>query len=220
MKGNNFKMVPGVPKWIGVGILPILFILLGIYISIALRAKRFLPLQDVGHFVWTLAIASLVHYDSAGGPRAFSIISDAVSTQAVTQTAVKVEGKRVTLPLPPYTIRASCDRIIRRLPKDPTSQGPPSCQAGASFLKESQYFLTLTSGENFYQRYLEKTLPEAGWVQSDRLGGAIFYIKKGHTLKIMMLVGSYLTGNIVQFTIIEPDGFNNTDMLQIVPQNP
>jgi hypothetical protein len=220
MKGVNFKMVPGVSKRIGVRILPIFLILLGIYASLTLKAKRFLSPQDIGHFTWTLAIASLVHFDTAGGPRAFSIVLEAISEQAVTQTSVKADGKNVTLPLPPYTIHASCNRIMKRLPEEPTPQGPPSCQAGASFPSESQYFLTLTSGENFYQRYLEKALPEAGWVQSDRAGGAVFYTKKGHTRKMMMLVGSYLTGNIVEFIIHEPDEFGNTDMLQIVQRNP
>jgi hypothetical protein len=148
MKGKSFKMLPKMPRWVGVGVFPILLIVFGVYASLAFRAKRFLPPQDIGHFAWTLAFATVLHSDTAGGPRALSIISDAISEQAVTQASVKADGKNVTLPLPPYTIRASCDRIIRRLPKDPTSQGPPSCQAGTSFPRESQYFLTITSGDN------------------------------------------------------------------------
>lgn len=210
---------------ISVLILSEVLTLVSIYAIFAVRARRLLPIRDVGHFVWTWAIASVVHADTAGGERSFAIISEAISEQAVTQASVKVESKSVTLPLPPYTIRASCDLIIKGLPKEldpklPGPKAPPSCKTAASFPTESQYFLTLTSGGDFYQQYLEKTLPEAGWVKSDRLGGAVFYIKKGHTRRMMIAVGSYLTANIIGFTIKELDGPNIGDILLVVPQSP
>jgi hypothetical protein len=175
-----------------------------IYISFSIHAKRPLSPKELGRFSLTLLTATLLHSNENGGPRAFAIALDSVSDKTAIQTTVELSGKFYRVPLPPYSMLESCERLIAGLPDGlqshfPNATVPPSCVMGAKFPSESKRFLTLASGEEFDRQYLENDLPKAGWKFQDRLGAAVFF-RQGKA-QLMINVGSYLTGNISEFSI-------------------
>ena len=187
--------------WTGLGLL----LAIAVYSSLSVRARRPLSWPESQRFAQILVWAGLGHW---AAPRAYGILADSLSDAAVSQTTLTLADQSYVLPLPPYTLRKSCDRFLAGLPKQwQELQGlkpPPSCLAGAAFPTEYAAFITVASEAEFEQ-YVTKTLPQAGWVFEDRYGAAGLF-RKGE-VRLTMGAGSYLTVWIDDFEM----------MLQSVP---
>ncbi len=175
----------------------------GVYVLISLEARRLIPLQDMGNLIRILSWATLFHSHENGGLRAFQIIANALSNQALSETLISVDSTQHILPLPPYTILESCDLIISGLPhglqsKFPYASPPLSCRKGAKFPSERKFFLSVNDAKST-QRYFKVVLPEAGWKFEDQLGAVVIY-KQGYQ-KLFINRGYYLTDGIFEFTI-------------------
>ncbi|MGB7412892.1 MAG: hypothetical protein WA902_01675 [Thermosynechococcaceae cyanobacterium] len=111
------------------------------------------------------------------------------------------------VPLPPLTIQKSCDRLITGLPpgstgKSPGPTIPDSCKAGAEFPTEVSSFISTAAPEEM-ERYVQKTLPAAGWIFEDRFGST--WIFRRHNTRLMMNSTAYLTAFIGTFSLnLEP----------------
>jgi hypothetical protein len=172
-----------------------------LYVSLCVYGKRLLPLNDWGRFAGIISFAGIVHMDTNGGQRAWAIASESLSNAALSQVSLESNAQTYQIPLPPNTIRQSCDRLIAGLPKGfaSMSHGPPiprSCLSGAKYPTEFPRFISIATPEEM-NRYTDVTLPAAGWIFEDRLGSAWFFRKKD--TRLMMDLGSYLTVFIADF---------------------
>ena len=174
-----------------------------LYLSLAVKAKRLLTLSEWGRFAGIILFAEIAHLNENGGPRAWAIAGESLSNAALAQVSLELNDQSYQIPLPPNTIRKSCDRLIAGLPQgfDEDSHGPTipkSCRSGAEFPTEYQSFIT-TAPPNEVNRYTSITLPTAGWTFEDRLGSAWIFRKK--ETRLMMDLGSYLTAFIADFSM-------------------
>lgn len=161
-----------------------------LYISWAVYGKRLLTPGEFLHFAGITAFATVAHIDTNGGPRSWAIIGESLS-DTPSQISLEFDGRNYQIPLPPHTIRQSCQRIIAGLPKGFASERiPKSCIAGAEFPTESHDFITAASRTEML-RYLNTTLPAAGWESQDRLGSAWFF--HSGEVRVMIISSSYLT---------------------------
>ncbi len=192
--------------WTGLGLL----LAIAVYSALSGNAQRPLSWPESQRFAQILVWAGLGHW---AAPRAYGILADSLSDAAVTHTTLTLADQSYVLPLPPYTLRKSCDRLVAGLPKQwqtwqrqgtPGPQPPPSCLAGAVFPTEYAAFLTVASEAEFEQ-YVTETLPQAGWVYEDRYGAA--WVFCNGEVSLTMIAGSYLTVLIDDFEL----------MLQAVP---
>ncbi len=164
------------------------------YFSLVVSGKRFPTLNEWWRFAVVVSLAEIAHWDANGGPRAWAIASDSMSNP-VSQVSLVSEGQIYPLPLPPNTIRKSCDRLVAGLPKGFTGKSPEptipkSCLAGAHYPTEISSFISIADPDEIAQ-YINKTLPAAGWFYEDRLGSAWFFRKNEN--RLMLNWGSYLT---------------------------
>jgi hypothetical protein len=181
--------------------------LLLLYVSLSWYGKRLFSPIELIRFAGIISFASIAHIDTNGGPRAWAIIGDSLSNSAMTQVPLKLQAQTELIPLPPRTIRKSCDRLIAGLPPGSTGQSPgptipKSCKAGAQFPAEYSSFIT-TANPGEMDQYVHQTLPAAGWVFEDRFGSAWFFRKQD--TRLMMILTSYLTPFIDTFSLsLEP----------------
>jgi hypothetical protein len=176
---------------------------LALYVSLAVQGKRLLSFNEWGRFAGIISFAGIAHMDTKGGPRAWAIAGESLSDAALSQVSLESNAQTYEIPLPPNTIRQSCDRLIAGLPKGFTGKSPgptipKSCLSGAKFPTEVSGFISIAAPEEM-ARYTDRTLPAAGWIFEDRLGSAWFFRKKD--TRLMMGLGSYLTVFIVDFSL-------------------
>lgn len=174
-----------------------------LYVSLAVYGKRLLTLNEWGRFAGIISFAEIAHIDTNGGPRAWAIAGESLSDAALSQVSLESNAQTYQIPLPPNTIRKSCDRLVAGLPKGFTGESPgpsipKSCLSGAKFPTEFSSFISIAAPEEM-NRYTNVTLPAAGWMFEDRLGSAWFFRKKD--TRLMMNLGSYLTVFIVDFSL-------------------
>ena len=174
-----------------------------LYLSLAVKAKRLLTLSEWGRFAGIILFAEIAHLNENGGPRAWAIAGESLSNAALTEVSLKANPQTYQIPLPPNTIRKSCNRLIAGLPQgfkeeSPGSTIPKSCLSGAKFPTEYQSFITAAS-PNEVNRYTSITLPAAGWTFTDRFGSA-WVFQKNET-RLMIDLGSYLTVFIADFSV-------------------
>jgi hypothetical protein len=174
-----------------------------LYISLAVYGKRLPTLNEWSRFAGVIAFASVVHLDTNGGPRAWAIAGESLSHAALSQVSLKLDAQTYLIPLPPNTIRKSCDRLVAGLPKGSTGNSPwptipKSCSSGAEFPTELSSFITFANPDEM-NRYTNVTLPAAGWTFKDRLGSVWVY--QNHEAQLMMNLGSYLTVYIADFSL-------------------
>jgi hypothetical protein len=188
--------------------LPTITLLLAIpalvlYGSLTVYGKRLLTLNEWSRFAGIISYATVAHIDTNGGPRAWAIAGESLSGAALSQISLESNAQAYQIPLPPNTIRESCDRLVAGLPKGFTGQSPgptipQSCLSGAKYPTELSSFISIASPEEM-NRYTNVTLPAAGWMFEDRLGSAWFFRKRD--TRLMMNLGSYLTVFIVDFSL-------------------
>jgi hypothetical protein len=183
-----------------------------LYVSLAMYGKRLLPLNEWGRFAGIISFATIAHMDTNGGPRAWAIAGESLSDAALSQVSLELNTQTYEIPLPPNTIRQSCDRLVAGLPKGFTGQShgptiPKSCLSSAKFPTEVSGFISIAAPEEM-ARYTDVTLPAAGWIFEDRMGSAWFFRKQD--TRLMMGLGSYLTVFIVDFSL---------DLTQAPPKN-
>jgi hypothetical protein len=174
-----------------------------LYVSLCVYGKRLLPFNDWGRFAGIISFAGIAHMDTNGGPRAWAIAGESLSDAALSQVSLESNAQTYEIPLPPNTIRQSCDRLVAGLPKGFTGRSPgrtipKSCLSGAKFPTECSSFISIAAPEEM-ARYTDVTLPAAGWIFEDRLGSGWFFRKKD--TRLMMGLGSYLTVFIVDFSL-------------------
>jgi hypothetical protein len=174
-----------------------------LYGSLAIYGKRLLTFNEWSRFAGIIPYATIAHFDTNGGPRAWAIAGESLSGAALSQVSLESNAQTYQIPLPPNTIRKSCDRLVAGLPKgfaggSPGPTIPQSCISGAKFPTEFPSFISIAAPEDM-ARYTDVTLPAAGWIFEDRLGSAWFFRKKD--TRLMMNLGSYLTVFIVDFSL-------------------
>jgi hypothetical protein len=189
------------------GLLTIIVLLaipaLVLYGSLAVYGKRLLTPNEWGRLAGIISFATIAHMNTNGGPRAWAIAGESLSDAALSQIPLELNAQTHQIPLPPNTIRQSCDRLVAGLPKGfaGMSHGPTipkSCLSGAQFPTEFSSFISIAVPEEM-ARYTDVTLPAAGWIFEDRLGSVWFFRKKD--TRLMMNLGSYLTVFIVDFSL-------------------
>lgn len=173
------------------------------YSSLSLAGKRFLTINEWVQFTKILLAAGIIHLDENGGPRAWAIIREGLSHDAKAQVVLKFQGETYQIPLPPYTIRKSCDRLVAGLPKGFNGKGPgptipQSCLSGEEFPTEFSSFITTASADQM-NHYIYQTLPKAGWMADDRIGSVWVFRRKN--TRLLMNLGSYLTVFIADFNL-------------------
>lgn len=174
-----------------------------LYISLAVYGKRLLTPNEWSRFAGIISFATIAHVDTNGGSRAWAIAGESLSDTALSQVSLELNAQTYQIPLPPNTIRKSCDRLVAGLPKGfaGMSHGPTipkSCLSGAQFPTEFSSFISIAAPKEM-ARYTDVTLPAAGWIFEDRLGSGWFFRKKD--TRLMMNLGSYLTVFIVDFSL-------------------
>jgi hypothetical protein len=173
-----------------------------LYVSWSVYGKRWLTPSEFVRFAGMTAFATVAHIDTNGGPRSWKIIAESLSGTPA-QIPLTFKGQAYQMPLPPHTIRKSCDRLIAGLPKGfigghPGQAIPSSCKGGAEFPTEIASFITTATPEQMDQ-YIHTTLPAAGWVFDDRLSSVWFF--HNHDTRLMMKLTSYLTVSIADFSL-------------------
>lgn len=95
-------------------LLPLVLSVLSGYIFLSVKAKRSLSISELQRHsaaVGMSTVGSLLVAGQVDGLRAFGVIADALSDQAISETIIKAGAEQQILPLPLQTILASCDRI-------------------------------------------------------------------------------------------------------------
>jgi hypothetical protein len=189
--------------WLLATILVCLFPALMLYASLTVYGKRLLTPIDWGRFAGIILLAEIAHMDTNGGPRAWAIAGESLSSAALSHVSLRLNAHTYQIPLPPNTIRKSCDRLIAGLPQGSTGESPgstipKSCLSGAEFPPEFSSFITMAAPSEM-ERYTNVTLPAAGWIFQDRLGST--WIFRKNETQLMMDLGSYLTVFIADFSL-------------------
>jgi hypothetical protein len=186
-----------------------------LYVSWAVYGKRLLTPGEFVHFAGITAFATVAHIGTNGGSRSWKIIAESLS-DTPEQIPLTLAGQTYQIPLPPHTIRKSCDRLIAGLPRGfmnepPRPTIPPSCKGGAEFPTEITSFITTATPEQM-DNYIHMTLPAAGWVSDDRLSS--FWFFRHRDTRLTMKLTSYLTVSIADFSLTlmpDPAPSNSSD---------
>ncbi len=180
-------------KWFLVPIGVVSITLLSGYALFGMSANRPLSLSKSPIFSSGLPrVAPSSIFNKEKWSAAFGLASQTLTASPVSTDSLVVSGQRYDVPLPDSSFR-NRDRPYS------TENGNGVAQRNTSALHT---YITFATPEQL-DAYYSKTLPEAGWVFSDRMGGARFYRK--NTARLFVSDSFYRGTRITQLNLAIDD---------------